>query len=256
MKITVLTENTTELGLPVEHGLSLFIEIGDRRILFDSGQSDLFAKNAEALGVDLKTVDFAVLSHGHYDHGGGLSTFLRRNSHAPVYVHKTAFGAYYNGTEKYIGLDPSLQSNPRLVYTEGNVAITPRIFLRDCNDLGWISQPYGLNRREEDRFEPDDFRHEQYLQIWEGEKQILISGCSHKGILNIAEYFRPQVLIGGFHLNKVEDPMLLRQIGERLLRTNTLFFSGHCTGSKQFAVMKEVMGENLQSLSTGTVIER
>ena len=257
MKITTLIENTSsDPMLSAEHGLSLYLETENQKILFDMGQTSNFACNAERLGIDLSQVDFAVLSHGHYDHGRGLATFLRRNSHAPVYVHKTAFGAYYNGTEKYIGLDPSLQSNPRLVYTEGNVAITPRIFLRDCNDLGWISQPYGLNRREEDRFEPDDFRHEQYLQIWEGEKQIVISGCSHKGILNIAEYFRPQVLIGGFHLNKVEDPMLLRQIGERLLRTNTLFFTGHCTGSKQFAIMKEVMGENLQSLSAGTVIER
>jgi len=74
MKITALLENTSDCGLPVEHGLSLFVEMENGyRFLFDMGQTDLFAQNAEALGIDLNTADFAVLSHGHYDHGGGLN---------------------------------------------------------------------------------------------------------------------------------------------------------------------------------------
>ena len=256
MKIVTLVENTSsDPQITAEHGLSLYLEMEDQKILFDMGQTSAFARNGERVGIDLSNIDFAVLSHGHYDHGGGLGTFLRINSHAPVYVHKTAFGAHYNGTEKYIGLDRSLQSESRLIYTEGDVVITPQILLTDCNGMGWTNDPYGLNRREGDLFQADDFRHEQYLQIREGEKKILISGCSHKGILNIAEHFRPHVLIGGFHLNKVEDSSFLRQIARRLLQTNTRFFTGHCTGSKQFAIMKEIMGENLQSISAGTVME-
>ena len=119
MKITVLTENTTELGLPVEHGLSLFIEIGDRRILFDSGQSDLFAKNAEALGVDLKTVDFAVLSHGHYDHGGGLKKFLEVNGKAKIYMSRYAFEPHFNAEDKYNGLDAEINGESRRVFVDG-----------------------------------------------------------------------------------------------------------------------------------------
>lgn len=256
MKIITLVENTSsDPKFTAEHGLSLYLETENQKILFDMGQTSAFASNGEKLGIDLSKIDFAVLSHGHYDHGGGLSTFLTINSHAPVYVHKTAFGAYYNGREKYIGLDRSLRSESRLIFTEGDVDVMPQIFLSDCNNLGWSNHSYGLNRREEDRFAPDDFRHEQYLQIREGKKQILISGCSHKGILNIAKHFRPDVLIGGFHLNKVDDPNLLQKIAKSLLQTNTLFFTGHCTGRKQFATMKEIMGENLQSISAGTVIE-
>ena len=256
MKIVTLIENTTSYPrITAEHGLSFYLETGSKKILFDMGQSSAFADNAEKLGVDLSKVDFAVLSHGHYDHGGGLQTFLKRNSHAPVYIHKAAFGAHYNGTEKYIGLDLSLQAESRLIFTEGAVSIAPTIQLTDCNHLGWTNDSYGLNRREGDQFQPDDFRHEQYLQIQEGDKRILLSGCSHKGILNIAEYFRPQVLIGGFHLNKVDDAEVLQNIARRLLRTDARCFTGHCTGSRQFVRMKEIMGESLQNLSAGSIIE-
>ena len=82
MKLTVLTENTT--GSPhliAEHGLSLYLETKDLRLLFDTGQTDALIANAAFLGVDLGTVDLAVLSHGHYDHGGGIAAFLQHNAH-------------------------------------------------------------------------------------------------------------------------------------------------------------------------------
>ena len=90
MKITVLVENASACGLPAEHGLSLFVETERTRFLFDLGQTDLLARNAETLGIDLDTADFAVLSHGHYDHGGGMKAFFSLNDHAPVYVSRWA----------------------------------------------------------------------------------------------------------------------------------------------------------------------
>ena len=101
MKITVLTENTSSCGLPCEHGLSLYIESNGKRILFDTGQTALFAENAERLGIDLSAVDICVISHGHYDHGGGLGRFLEINDRAPVYLSRHAFGSYFNAKEKY-----------------------------------------------------------------------------------------------------------------------------------------------------------
>lgn len=256
MKVTVLAENTTcAENVIVQHGLSLYLETGDLRILFDMGQSDAFIQNAQILGVDLSKVDIAVLSHGHYDHGGGLEAFLQINQKAPVYIHETAFGAYYNGTEKYIGLNLSLLGNPRLISTKGSLQLTPNLYLRDCNDLGWQFDSWGLTKREGEVFSPDDFGHEQYLEIREGQKRILVSGCSHKGILNIADHFQPDVLIGGFHLNKQEDQLELQKIAEQLLAGNTCYFTGHCTGQNQFATMKAVMKKRLESLSTGMIFE-
>ena len=101
MKITALVENIPGRGLPAEHGLSLFVESGSTRFLFDMGQTDLFARNADALGVNLDTADFAVLSHGHYDHGGGLETFLSLNSHAPVYLHLMIQRSWMKETEVF-----------------------------------------------------------------------------------------------------------------------------------------------------------
>ena len=86
MKITALLENTaSDCCMMTEHGLSLYIEAQGKKILFDMGQTDLFYKNALTLGIDLAEVDIAILSHGHYDHGGGLEKFLEINKKAPVY---------------------------------------------------------------------------------------------------------------------------------------------------------------------------
>ena len=256
MKVTVLVENTACTDqVMAQHGLSLYLESENHRILFDMGQSDAFIHNAQALEIDLSKVDIAVLSHGHYDHGGGLEAFLQVNQKAPVYIHETAFGLYYNGTEKYIGLNPSLLGNPRLVPTKGSLQVTSNLILRDCNELEWQFDGWGLNKREGEVFRPDDFTHEQYLEVREGEKRILISGCSHKGILNIAEHFQPDILIGGFHLNKQEDILALQKTARRLLTGSTRYFTGHCTGDKQFGILKGVMADRLERISTGMVFE-
>ena len=133
MKITALTENTSENDLECEHGLSLFIETERHTVLFDMGQSELFAVNAEKLGLDLKKVDIAVLSHGHYDHGGGLRKFLDINDRAKVYMSRYAFEPHYNGTEKYIGLDVGLKNRSQFVYTDGVMEIEDGFTLHSCN---------------------------------------------------------------------------------------------------------------------------
>ena len=118
MRIRVLMENTAQDGLACEHGLSLYIETCGKRTLFDAGQSAAFADNAAAMGVDLSAVDFAILSHGHYDHSDGFMRFLEINDHAPVYVHRRAFEPHYHGSERYIGVDPALLSSSRIVLVD------------------------------------------------------------------------------------------------------------------------------------------
>lgn len=262
MKIWTLLENTAcREEIQAEHGLSLYIETENCRILFDMGQGEAFGQNGEKLGVDLGSVDLAVLSHGHYDHGGGLGRFLEINHTAPVYLSRDAFAPHYNGTEKYIGLDPALRDNDRLIFVDGTREIGPGITLYACS--GWEPvcpvDPAGLKMEAGGTLCTEDFRHEQYLLIEEAGKRILFSGCSHKGIRNIVRWFRPDVLIGGFHFMKL-DPAgdgakVLEEAARDLLTYPTVYYTGHCTGETQYEYLKERMGDRLQSLSGGKIVE-
>lgn len=256
MKVTTLLENTTKRPyLSAEHGLSLYIETAGRKILFDMGQTDLFSHNASALGIDLAAVDIAVLSHGHYDHGGGLSRFLALNHTAPVYVSRHAFEPHYHGAEKYIGLDTALMKHDRLVFTEDAAVLADGVTLYSCNhakkkhDLG----VFGLTVLENGVFRPEDFRHEQYMLVEEDHRTILFSGCSHRGVLDIVDWFKPDVLIGGFHFSKLPLDETLESYARYLDSFPTEYYTCHCTGEKQFSFMKHYM-KNLHRLSCGDVI--
>ena len=157
--------------------------------------------------------------------------------------------------KKYIGLDISLKNNSRLIFTSDVYKINDSMTLFSCNenrksyDLG----SFGLNMIQDGKFMPDDFRHEQYLLINENGKNVLISGCSHKGIMNIAEWFKPDVLIGGFHFSKLALDKTLENYAETLDKYNTNFYTCHCTGIEQYVFMKKYMSR-LKYLSAGQEI--
>lgn len=256
MKIISLAENTScSENIGAEHGLSLYIETNNIKLLFDMGQSGLFAENAEKLGVNLSEVDIAVLSHGHYDHGGGLSRFLEINSKAPIYLSRYAFEPHYNGTEKYIGLDISLMGNERLIFTDDSKEIGKGMTLYSCNSIErrYKLDSSGLTVKQNNEFLPDDFRHEQYLLIEENNKKVLISGCSHKGIMDITHWFIPDVLVGGFHFSKLPLDETLAKYACILENIGTTFYTCHCTGVEQFEFMKKYM-KRLSYLSGGQEI--
>lgn len=253
MKITVLSENTSEFkDLDFEHGLSLYIETKKHKILFDTGQTELFSLNAEKLRINLRDIDIAVISHGHYDHGGGLRKFLEINRTAPIYISKYAFEAHYNGTKKYIGLDKELINSGRIILAEDFLKIDEELSLFSCNneaklfDLG----NFGLNKLVNNSLIPDDFLHEQYLLIDNGDKNVLISGCSHKGILNIVNWFDADVIIGGFHFSKLPLDDKLKDYAMYLNKYKTKFYTCHCTGLEQYEFMRNYMNK-LEYLSTG-----
>ena len=227
IQITALVENTSaDPRLGAEHGLSLYIETGAHHILFDMGQTALYAANARALGVDLAGVDLAVLSHGHYDHGGGLAHFLAANPGAPVYLSRYAFEPHYHGSTKKIGLEPALAQNLRLRFTGETTPLGDGLTLYACNarprrhDLG----SFGLTTVRDGAFVAEDFRHEQYLLIEQAGKRVLISGCFHKGILDLVEWFRPDVLVGGFHFSKLPLDETLAGYARALDRSGTVFY--------------------------------
>ncbi|MBE6667146.1 MAG: MBL fold metallo-hydrolase [Ruminococcaceae bacterium] len=262
MKITVLTENTAcRDDVISEHGLSIYIETKKHKILFDSGQSDAFLKNAERLGVDISKVDIAVLSHGHYDHGGGLKAFLKANNIANVYVNKFAFGKHYNQNGKYIGLDCELLNSNRLIFTDDELKIDGELSLYSCNQCKreYKTDPFGLCVESKGIICPDDFLHEQYLLVKDEDKRILFSGCSHKGVLNIVKWFSPDVLVGGFHFSKIEvnndGKERLSRYAQELLSYPIKYYTGHCTGDAQYAFLKGIMADRLEYICSGRVLE-
>jgi 7,8-dihydropterin-6-yl-methyl-4-(beta-D-ribofuranosyl)aminobenzene 5'-phosphate synthase len=259
MKLTTLIENTAcAPRFTAEHGLSLFVEAAGHRFLFDAGQSGAFADNAAKLGVDLRRAEFAVLSHGHYDHGGGMLRFLECNRTAKLYLNEHAFGGHYNGTGRCIGLDNRLLDSGRLVFTGDTQEIAPGLTLHTCNDRPLLLpiEPFGLTEQVGGFLLPEEFRHEQSLLIEEDGKRILLSGCAHKGVLNLLHWFRPDVFVGGFHFKQLspDDPRLI-QWGQAMAAYDTDFYTGHCTGPEQYAVLKEILGHRLHNLTTGAVFE-
>ena len=255
MKITTLSENTTRGGLKCEHGLSLYIETSGKKILFDFGASDIFYENALQLGVDLSQIDFAVLSHGHNDHGGGLKRFLEINSHAPVYVSPYAFEPHYNAAGKYIGLDTDLAHSGRLITVEKSQIIDTGVKIFNCNHLAhrFPITECGHTKEANGKRQKEDYCHEQYLLISQGKDRVLISGCSHKGILNIMEWVKPTHLVGGFHFSKLPLDSALLSYANTLDQFGAQYYTCHCTGTEQFNFMRSRM-QGLSYLSTGDEI--
>lgn len=277
MRITTLIENTKGVaGCACEHGLSFYIETKRHTVLMDTGQSALFLENAAKLGADLTRVDTVVISHGHYDHGGGLPHFMKVNDHAAIYLQKAAADGHYSvdSPEKpprYNGLAPEIMQSDRITWLDGDLQIDDELSI-----FAGIGQRYPVpagNEKLKARLSPDsdliqdDFRHEQCLVISQGGKLTLLSGCAHHGILNILDHFRklygrdPDYVISGFHMMKRdgiytdEDVRLIRETAQILQQSDTLFFTGHCTEIRPYEIMREIMGDQLQYVHCGDVID-
>ena len=274
MKITVLVENNTESPLcAAQHGLSLYIETGDSKILFDAGQDELFYGNAKKLGVSIEDVDIMVLSHGHFDHGGGLPCFLRQNKKTKLYIHELAFGEYYSRASsppRYIGLDQDYKEDARLVRNTGYLRINDELELFSLPpEISGSFRTKGnetLGMRKGDEYVQDPFLHEHSLLITENNKRHLIAGCSHGGIANILDYAEKLCgcpidnVIGGFHLHnsgtkQTESKELVYELAKKLSQSRAVFYTGHCTGKMAFVMLREVMGDQVRAVSTGDILE-
>ena len=271
MRIVTLVENTCRSGLGCAHGLSIYAETAKHKILFDAGPDGaLLLSNAEKLGVDLKAIDIAVLSHGHYDHAGGLRSFLETNSNAAVYIHKLAAKRGHYATEdvgwRKIGLDESIVSDfaNRIILTEGCFKIDDELTLfSDIKTADFISgSNSSLFEEQGGTYVPDPFHHEQNLLISEGEKLHLLAGCAHRGIVNILRRAQeiggkaPDSVFAGFHLTnpglKMDLPEhFVRLVAGELKKYPSVFYTGHCTGANPYATLKDVLGEQANYLCGG-----
>lgn len=273
MIVTTLVENTTlSREYKIKHGLSLHIKTDNHNILFDLGPDDTFIQNARKLNIDISDVDIVIISHGHNDHGGGLEAFLKENIKAKIYINKDAFEPHYNFLMKYIknyiGLDNNFKENNRIVLIDGDYIIDNNLRLFS-NIKGKILLPFSnkcLLKKVGESYLEDDFKHEQNLIIKEGRKNILISGCSHCGIVNIIDAIEElmgekiNIFIGGFHLynpvsKKSESIEFINNLGENLKIKNIDYYTCHCTGLKPFNDLRNILGMRINYLSTGKIIE-
>lgn len=272
MRIQNLVENMgADHGCLAEHGLSIYLETKRHKILMDTGASDAFLKNAEHLGVDLKAVDLVILSHGHYDHGGGILAFSKINPKARIYIREGAFESYYHERESgmdYIGLDPEIRKLSQVVIVGGNLKIDEELLLF-TNVSGRRMWPEGnreLKVRKDGKLVQDTFSHEQYLIVICEGKEILLSGCAHNGILNILDRYSelrgryPDLVISGFHMMKKgeytpEEKETIRKTAEELKKIPAKYVTGHCTGVPAYEILKGILGEQIQYLSSGEKLD-
>jgi 7,8-dihydropterin-6-yl-methyl-4-(beta-D-ribofuranosyl)aminobenzene 5'-phosphate synthase len=280
MRITALIENTArgDLGLDGEQGLSLHIQRNDDRILFDTGASGKFMENAKKLDIDLKDVDVTAISHGHYDHGGGLRSFLEVNQKSPVYMRAKADGDHYFKAflilKKDIGIEKAVFNdyNDRIHFINEFTEITRDVYLLTNINLKYPI-PAGdkyIYTKKKGRMVHDDFIHEQMMAIKDDDGLIIFTGCSHHGVLNMVEAIFekfPNMLIkalfGGFHFiglpffnHLAESKPTVENIGRKLLEYPIeKVYTGHCTGRKAYPILKSVMGDKAEYLATGNSVD-
>ena len=188
MKATVVVDNIKSADIPGEWGLCIYIEYAGRKILLDTGASDLFVSNAAKLGLPLEDVDMAVLSHAHYDHANGMKAFFEKNSEAPFYLRESAAPDCYFKKwfiRKYIGIPRDIQSEfpERIIPVRGDIEPYRGIWLipHKTPGLEAVGRREKMYRKRPDGWYPDDFAHEQSLVLDTAEGLVIFNSCSHGG---------------------------------------------------------------------------
>ena len=266
MKFQFLLDNKTENSkCKAEWGLSVLIETGGKKILLDAGTTDMYKANAEALGVDLTEVDAMVISHGHFDHTGGVPSFVKLNEKAPVYLHRDGFYEAYGETDGEVETEAcSIRWNeeemeavwPRIRFTGGVVELYDNVTLiGDIPDLeGYPATEQFWRRVEKEdgssELIPDTMSHEQVIVVEEEAGLYVFSGCSHRGVVPTLRHVQSLMpgkriagLIAGMHLYPASSEMRKKIVEEIARLDMDVVFPVHCTGMDAILQMKALMGD-------------
>ena len=274
MKITTLVENSLETGLaPLmgEHGLSFFIETKNRKILFDTGKGLTLIPNADALGINLKTIDTVALSHGHYDHAGGVKYLLKQNNDFTVIAHPAIFDnklVLRNNKYHSIGVHEDkkiwMDSGIKIKLEKEHVEIDQGIILTGEipmeTDFEQIEPVFYLDKKGNKI--PDTMSDDRSLIIDTPKGMVVIFGCAHRGIINTLKYAtkltgakKVYAILGGTHLmsaNKEKLKKIFRCVKDYGIEKMVL---GHCTGFSTIARFIQEFGNNVIPNTVGHVID-
>lgn len=275
MRIVVLSDNrTSENEFETEHGLSVYLETERYKCLLDLGASDLFARNAKLMNIDLSDVDYLFISHGHADHIGGLSAFLEINQKAKIVVSSQIFNREYYSSRnslRKISIDFDFYTiKERLITIDDKAQFEEDIAVIKPNITNY-SLPKAnrtLFKNNGNKMINDDFDHELIITFGK-ENQFVFTGCGHSGLLNILESVAAEqtgqiaCVMGGFHLldsqNDIEFETAeeIENLGQTLKNRfpQTLFVTGHCTGDTTFNQLKSILGKQISQFYVGFELE-
>ncbi len=272
-KITTLVENTVAQSgkrLIGEHGLSFYIETESNKVLFDTGQNLAISNNAQVLGIDLSLIDTVILSHGHYDHSGGLKSLLECNRDFTLYAHPDVFGHKVKGADdnlKYIGIpvekeyldeagiEIKLDRNPTqispAVMTTGEIPLE--------NDFEGLESNFCIKK--DNKVVTDPLNDDQAVILDTDKGLTVLLGCSHRGVINTLNHVvrltgkkNIHAILGGLHLGKASDSKLgkiidhLRGFGLEKIGV------GHCTGTRAFLALSNEFPNKVFLNTVGNVV--
>ncbi|MBE9143772.1 MBL fold metallo-hydrolase [Planktothrix mougeotii] len=266
--LTVLVENTASgRGLLGEHGLSYLIEAGESRILFDTGQGLVLQHNAKQLGINLQNLDAVVLSHGHYDHAGGLIKVLEECNYTQLFLHPSALQPKFSNRGE-IGSpiqDKELltQKFRQLIWTDQPTEIIPGVFVTGTIPRVNSWEDTGGNFWQDSQHNQVDLiLDDQALFIDAPEGLVVILGCAHAGVINTLNYItkltgkeKVYAVIGGMHLLNASRERL-QATAETLTQYQVqIIGANHCTGMKAIAFLWHQFVGRCVGCQVGTRLE-
>lgn len=269
MKAKVVVDNIGTENIQGQWGLCIYIEYNGKKLLLDTGASELFARNAEKMGISIEDIDVAVLSHAHYDHANGMRRFFELNEKADFYLREGCGENCYSKMwifHPYIGIPKGVISkySRRIKYAKGNYEICEGISLipHTTQGLERIGKKVGLYIKRNGKFLPDDFSHEQSLVFDTRQGLVVFNSCSHGGVANIinevsAAFPDKKVIavVGGFHIHSYTEAEV-RDFANQIKSANIKYvYTGHCTGQRSFEILKQELGDTARQLKVGLEME-
>lgn len=265
----VVIDNKACNGLKGEWGLSIVVEYKGKKILVDAGASDLFIENMQKMDIDIQDIDYAMLSHAHFDHANGIPGFFRNNDKAKFYIRDTTSDNCYSKTlffYRYIGIPKRMMDEyaDRIEIVKGDYKLMDGVYLipHKTEHLEKIGQRERMYLKTAKGYVYDNFAHEQSLVVDTDKGLVIINSCSHGGVSNIINEVKNTFkdkhiygIIGGFHLYNKKDAEVMK-VAECIRDTGVEFVcTGHCTEERAYNILKDVLGDRLLQLHSGLIME-